>query len=65
MTAILVSRTEWGVRHRTSPTGVDERTDEPDARWWQGVLSRCGNTDAELVARAARDAAWIPMGGAT
>lgn len=65
MTA-LTTETQWGVRYTTHTAGrhVEVKDDEVAARSWHAALGFCGNTDAELVARAAPDAAWIPVGGA-
>lgn len=67
MTAVETSvATEWGVRYTTHTAGrhVDVKADEVAARSWLAALEFCGNRDAVLVARAAPDAAWIPVGGA-
>jgi hypothetical protein len=69
VTALLVSRTEWGVRHRAHLAAVDAIDvcrDEAQARRFQRGLRFCGPVGSVLVARAGGvDAAWIPMGGAT
>lgn len=58
--------TQWGVRYRRRNDAgrVDVRATQDAARRWLGALKFSGNRDAVLVARAADDAAWIPMGGA-
>lgn len=65
MTAVVTAPVEWGVRHHGHPTGVavDVRAGEDDARHWHHALLFCGNRDAQVVARAGADAAWISMGG--